>query len=296
MIRAAIAIISVFLLAGCNRDAPSESNAATQSIKLGDLSIALSTDRVELTTVDRLTLTLAATYPLDTPYTPDPAYLDALEAAGWTVVSSRVEPPRAAGDGRLVRTSIATLEPWLPGDYEIPGFEVTWNDLSAAVDPIAVTVTPLLADDDPLAESAELTELRDAPEASDSPRVLIVVVGAAVVLGAVAAVTFVRGGRRDRDFDPADAFRAAERTARRIADSSEVSREDLDRLAEAVRTAERLGAPGGGEVIRRLEIARFSPTPPSAVDRAAIARDVEAYVRTAHDVFRVEHRGGGAHR
>ncbi len=117
------------------------------------VTLTLTLDRRELTTVDNLLLTLEVeAAESDRVAFPNPA-------AGFGEFESAGDRPAAArlgADGRVTRGHIYEIEPFLPGEFEIPALTVVLNgSTEIETDPLTVTVTSVL--DDP--ENAELRDI-----------------------------------------------------------------------------------------------------------------------------------------
>ncbi|MEM7754337.1 MAG: hypothetical protein AAF297_01735 [Planctomycetota bacterium] len=291
----AVLFVAVFVLAACAPSDTTPGPAATQSTAAGELTLTIAASDTQLTTTDRLTLTLTAEYPTTANYAHDPAFLDAVESAGWTIVATHADPPRLIQAGRLARTSTAILEPFLPGDYEIPSLTATFAGETATLDPIPVSVNGLLPEDDLLAESPELAELRKPPPIIEDNSTALPVVIAIVVTFTAVVLIIRRNATTPTDASPADQLRDAVRTVRRIADASAIDCDDLTALHAAVQTAEHHTSATDPALTADLEHARFGPNPPSAQRAGELAERSASFVRTAQDMFLVEQRRGGAH-
>jgi len=277
------------LPASCGSEADPPSVAETRTVRAGNVTVTLSVSDTEITTVDRIEVALTARSPRDEPFDADAAFAEAIAAEGWTVVSATTRPPSLEGE-HLVSTTVAVIEPYLPGEYAVPGIIVAADGNAATLQDIPVTVASVLPDGDPLQQSPELAELREpppAPEGGPGAVTLVTFVAAGLSLACIAAA---RMSARRHDPTTADLLQDAARTARRIADAPAVTPDDLDDLDRAVRTA----APHAGRtdpsLIADLERARFAPSPPPDRELAALAERSEAYVRTTRDMFLVEQR------
>jgi hypothetical protein len=289
-----LAAITLATLPACNTDEPADTDSVETSTTVGDLIATLAASDTEITTTDRIELTLTAVYPQSQAVTLRDQLVEALEAADWTIISLATTPPTLAGD-RLTHTTTAVIEPWLPGDAAIPAIELDFEGQLATLGPIPITVTSLLAEGDALAESPELADLRAPPPAADdNTSALPIVISIVVVFGGVLFI-IRRNATAPAGPSPAEDLRSAEHTARRIADASTIDADGLAALHAAVRTAEHHTQAADPVLTADLEHARFGPMPPSARRCAELAGRTEAFVRTAHEMFLVEHKRGGAH-
>lgn len=143
----------VLCAAGC-APADREPAATVEQVREADgATLRLTLDRRELTTVETLLLTLEVeAAESDRVAFPNPAAnFGEFEAAG-----DRPAAARLGEDGRVTRGHSYTLEPFLPGEFDVPSLTVTLNgSTEIATDPVTVTVTSVL--DDP--ESADLRDI-----------------------------------------------------------------------------------------------------------------------------------------
>lgn len=263
--------------------------AASTTATAHDITITLSLSDTSLTTVDRTSLTVDLTYPPETLPAFTPPITEAIEAAGWIVVSAETAEPRLAprdDAGRLRRRTTATIEPSLPGELPIPAFTVALpNGDAVTTEPLPITVATLLPEDDPLADAPELTQERDTPPDPRASPLPFIVAGGAVLVGAITAIAlFLR--RKPKAQDPRADLRRLARLARRIADRDALAQQDLDTLDRALREAIRLAGANErdhAELLARLERARFGPLPPPPEAARDLAEHTAASVRTMQE-------------
>ena len=123
-------------------------------------TLRLTLDRLTLTTVDSLVLTIeveaAESDEIEFP-TPDS------EFGEFESVGDEAIPARLGEDGRVTRSHRYELEPFLPGEFEFPALTVVLNgSAEITTEPMTITVTSVL--DDP-----EAAELRDIGGPMDVP-------------------------------------------------------------------------------------------------------------------------------
>ena len=289
-------LLLAFLLPACTDSTAPPAPAAQRELELDAITLNLRVDDTDITTTDRITVTLDTDYPADQTVAPTIEFDQALADAGWTLIARHDDPPRRLDRSRLRRTTTVVIEPFLPGDYEIPGFTINAGDRSARLEPVPVTVAALLPEDDPVDESPELTELKEPPPpAPDATTPIAVVAVSAAAVAAIAGFAVALRRRGPTQPTPSEQLRAAERAARRIADAPEVTNAHLEELHAAVRTAEQIAAQRDADLAADLERARFGPTPPPFEAKADLARRAETFVRTAAKTFHEEHNAKGAH-
>lgn len=132
----------VVLLSGCRTGGESSGPAIEQHHENGAAAISLQVDRDEITVADSLLVTLEATVPEgETLKFPEPG-----EKLGeFTLVGTTESEPRLGEDSRITLTRVYELEPFLPGDYEIPSLEISFGDgQSIATEPVSIAVVSVL--------------------------------------------------------------------------------------------------------------------------------------------------------
>ncbi len=134
--------------------------AITQSHELGDLRLELTLDKAVLTTVEsallRLEVECAESDSIEFP--------DIGDGFGeFAVTQAQTLPTRLVEGGRVVQGREFELQPFLPGEFELPSLTVISNGADEiATDPFAVLVESVL-------EDPETAELRDIGEPVDIP-------------------------------------------------------------------------------------------------------------------------------
>jgi hypothetical protein len=124
--------------------------AVERTVRQGPASVTLSLDRTNMTAAERLTLRLLVTSPAGAAMDWPPITVGE-KLGGFTVVTRR-DPPPALGDGGATTTGVeVVLEPFLPGQYQIPAFIFGFRSPGAerttiSTEPVAVTVRSLLGD------------------------------------------------------------------------------------------------------------------------------------------------------
>ena len=142
--------------AGSTNPAP----AIVQQLGGDGARLDLSLDRDVLTTAENAILRLEVeSAETDSVEFPDPE--DGF--GGFAAIGDEPLGDRLSDDGRVVRGREYVLQPFLPGEYEIPSLNVVINGTSQlATDPIAIAVESVL-------EDTEAAELRDIAEPVDIP-------------------------------------------------------------------------------------------------------------------------------
>lgn len=122
--------------------------------------LQLSLDRESMTTAESLLLRLEIECAEDD----EVEFPDARDGLGeFAVVEESTLPDRLRDGGRVVRGREYVLQPFLPGDYELPALEVTLNESSqVSTEPVKLAVQSVL-------EDPQSAELRDITEPVDIP-------------------------------------------------------------------------------------------------------------------------------
>jgi len=171
-------------------------------IERGPLRVHVGVDRDELTVAEALTLTIEASvepaHVLDLPELGDRDREGDVSLAPLRIVDERREGAHLDADGRIVESVTLVLEPYLPGEFEIPSITVRARPIEGAGEaveastrPIAITVRSLLASDD-----LELPALRDVIDPTYSIEVPLggIVAALAIAGGLVCGIVLI--GRR----------------------------------------------------------------------------------------------------
>jgi len=198
-ITCASAAIAIILLAGCSERSPSPSaDAPALSTEAGDtraaVTVALRDDAITTAQRTELTITKSTSKGVEIA---SPTIEDLL--APWRV--SRTDAPvRTSGVDRVTTTTIYRLDPFLPGEYEIPTLEFAWTD-SNTDETGTFTTEPLLAHVTSVLDENSGNELADIkPLATPAPEpnwpVLIIVAGSTAALLAIATFVLARRAKR----------------------------------------------------------------------------------------------------
>lgn len=173
-------------------------------IERGPLRVHVGVDRDELTVAEALTLTIEASvepgYVLDLPDLGDRDREGDVSVAPMRIIDEHRESAHMDANGRIVESVTLVLEPYLPGEVEIPAISVrarllrdagAGEAVEASTRPIAVTVRSLLVSDDLV-----LPELRDVIDPTYSIEVPVggVVAALAIAGGLVCGIVLI--GRR----------------------------------------------------------------------------------------------------
>ncbi len=157
-------LLSAAAFAGCLLSCSTADREPVESIeqvyKADGATLTLTLDRRALSTVDRLLLTLEVeAAESDRVAFPNPAS----SFGEFESVNDEPAPARLGAEDRVTHGHRYELEPFLPGEFDIPALAVVLNDSSEIkTDPVTVTVTSVL--DDP-----ENSELRDIGDPVDIP-------------------------------------------------------------------------------------------------------------------------------
>ncbi len=264
---AGLVLVLASLPLGCRGKAePEVSSAELRSESEDDASgvrVAVSVDRAEIETVDRVGVTLEVVRPAGMGIgwsEPD------WGAAGWERIGRVDAPRRVLADGSIEERAVVTLEPFLDGAYQVPALSVAVGERLVSTTPLDVRVVSVLGADD----TGELAEA--APAAMANTEIArgtgLIVAAVAVALGALLVVWRLTGTRRGEPMDeapePVEALRMA--ADGRLAGP--------DALAHVHRAIDRLDGERAGllrPLAARCERARFSPA--GGEDAGSIARD-----------------------
>ncbi len=157
-----VALAACLVLGACaaGTDPVQQEPSVIREIAAGGSSLTLTLDRDTLTVVDTVTLGLD----LESNETDRAEFPDSTEGFGqFAVILDESAGDSLLEDGRLVRRRRYVLQPFLPGEYEIPSLTVVVNDaneLSTA--PVMVQVESVLQDQ-------QDSELRDIAGPVDVP-------------------------------------------------------------------------------------------------------------------------------
>lgn len=251
------------------------------------------------------------------------AYSKALEGAGWTVVRTEVGAPSLAEDGSIAIRATYVLEPFLDGEYTVPGLDLVGRGSSGeatggTLEGGSVVVESVLPEaeqnTDPLgvmagadagAEKNEadptpadaplgtLTPPPPVPEPGVGPvTIALLGVGLLAIAGLVRTV-FV-AGRRTVSARSEDPVARLDRLARVDAPDAGVLDEAHASLADAIRRADPIAVAqdaGLSGLLDRFERARYAPVEPSATERGRLIAEA---ARSARALPASSERGGSA--
>ncbi len=163
--------ITLLLVGGCRKS----SNVSTSDVdytvdevfERGPLTVHVRLDRVELNIAQKLQLQLEAS--TDSDYDVILPKVDKI-LTQFGILDWYRHPDRLDADQRLIRTQDYELEPYLSGDYEIPGLTFVFYDANdpndtheLTTEPITVKVTSLLGDDRNDLTIADIEDVVDVP-------------------------------------------------------------------------------------------------------------------------------------
>ena len=155
-------VVLALILAGvaqsCGSAGPGESDivsAITQTHEMGDLRLELTLDKASLTTVQSLLLRLQIECSegdsIDFPNLSD-------GLGEFAVTRVRTLPTRLIQGGRVVHGRDYELQPFLPGEYDVPPLTVVSSSAGEiSTEPLKVSVESVLEDP----QSAELRDIAD---------------------------------------------------------------------------------------------------------------------------------------
>ena len=153
-----LALMLAAVTQSCGTAGPGESElppAITQSHEMGDLRLELTLDKAALTTVQsallRLQIECSEGDSIDFPSLND-------GLGEFAVTQVRTLPTRLLEGGRVVHGREYELQPFLPGEYEVPALTVVSNRAGEiSTDSLKVSVESVLEDP----QSAELRDIAD---------------------------------------------------------------------------------------------------------------------------------------
>lgn len=194
----AVAVLALLLAAGSCGESGGDGDQAlppvTQIRESEGARLELYLDRAVMTTADSALLRLE----LECAETDSVEFPDLDEGVGeFAVTRSQALPDRLGQAGNAVRGREYVLQPFLPGDYEIPPLTVVRNGADEiATEPVTVAVESVI-------EDAETAELRDIADPIDVPVPWWWwVVGALLLLAVLAGAAWWLRRRRLRQLEP----------------------------------------------------------------------------------------------
>lgn len=260
--------------------------APAQRIEAGPVRLELSLDRASMNVAQALRLRLrveaAQGVRVDLPAPQE-------KLGGFLVASVHDDPPILGADGTAPRTTLErtfTLEPFLPGTYEVPAIEVPWSrpatgeQGAARTAPAGVRVLSLLPDT-PATSSLDPGPIRGAYEPTP-PRSW----RPALLLGAGALAGLALGGaglwalRRRRAGDP---IAVLEERVGRLSPSlpaGVTAHRACDEIATCIRLALADRIHPGAPSLTPAEMAAW-PTSPSAKELVGRAAEILARLDAA---------------
>ncbi len=209
-------------------------------IERGPLRVHVAVDRDELHVAESLTLTIEASvsdgYVLDLPRLGDRKHSGDVSLAPLRITDERRQGTHMDDGGRIRESLVLTLEPYLPGEFEIPALTFharpiehpgAGEAIEATTRPIAITVRSLLTSDELV-----LPQMRDVVDPAYDFEVPVGGVVAALVIAAGLLAGIVLIGRRliMEPLPPSTIDEARERLdvlARRSLDEEDERRETL---------------------------------------------------------------------
>jgi hypothetical protein len=210
------------------RQADAQPSAPAASVRADAPTLTARVDKAEARVGDALHLSIIAVSPSSTPV----ILPENIDLSPFTELERRLEE-KDLGDGKMRREFVLTVAAYQPGAQEIPAVEVTYfgeggEVLSARTQPIAITITSLIANE----PEPKLKENAGPVPVIQRDYLYAYIAGglAAAGLGAALAL-FIR--RRLR-------ARAAHRPAPPPRPAHEVALERLDRLGAQLASSEDL--------------------------------------------------------
>jgi len=134
---------------------------------------------------------------------------------GWTLTAGEIHKTRR-NKLRFEYTQEIRLEPFLPGEYEIPSMIFRWADAEQGesgelvTDSYSITVTSVLDESDEIPELADIKDVATPERETDWLTIVLISSGAALLVALIAAFAFRRLTReRVRPVDRTPAHAAA---------------------------------------------------------------------------------------
>ncbi|MFN0133136.1 MAG: hypothetical protein ACKVW3_11515 [Phycisphaerales bacterium] len=208
----------------------------------GQFAVRLMTERDEMTVADRLRLEVRVS-------TPPGARAEIADPGprlgGFTIVSREPLTPSPSGTGGLTTGLVFTLEPFLAGDYEIPGFSVACTDASGATtmlvtEPVLIPVRSVVGDDE-ATQPAPIRGIVEPPQRRSTPWLWIAV--STAIATALGGAIVSRNRKLRKEAAPLATALARLEPHRAVAAS--LNAEQADTIIEALRAALRARAGSG---------------------------------------------------
>lgn len=198
---ASILLFAPLLLASCGETGDTQTvsadSALTTEASTADADVTVSVRDGSITTAQRTDLIVRTS-------TTPAIDLDVPELTGdlgeWTVSPFGI-PARETVNGRQIVTRTFRLEPFLPGEYEVPALTFAWTNLDTSesgelsTEPLSVTVTTVLESDD-----AQLSDIKGVatPEKEYDWLTIGLIAGGSALALALLAVFAVRRAMRPK--------------------------------------------------------------------------------------------------
>jgi len=224
-VKAAAPVLLVALLAAaaCRTGSDSRTRQIYQVEKHyqnGPVALTLKVSQQQITVADHIELVLEARAgESDKVQFPAPAADNKL--GKFTVTRTRSGEPRLVEDNQVLRSQIYELEPFLPGDYEIPALTIRFGAGQVIqTDPVPVRVVSVLPD------SSRLPDIKEIAPPVALPRLAPWIYGAVLVALAAAGFWFWRRRRKQREkpATPAPPHERALRELRKLMEEDLISK------------------------------------------------------------------------
>ncbi|MCK4872821.1 MAG: hypothetical protein KAS72_08865 [Phycisphaerales bacterium] len=177
------------------KEPAAQSGQAEYSVEQGPIRVVLAVNTTRVTVTDRIDLVIQVAADPDIVVTwPDIGE----RLGGLTVISQAEQTPLLDADDRMVRRTYITLEPFLPGEFEIPPLTFRYTSGTGADDagelvtlPIPITVVSLLDD----AQATTLGDIHNIIRPTSLDRRLLwfgIPIAVAVALGMCVMIRLMR--------------------------------------------------------------------------------------------------------
>jgi len=223
-VKAAAPVLLVALLAAACRTGPGPRTPQASPIEKhyqnGPVALTLKVSRRQITAADHVELVLEARAgESDKVQFPTPAADRKL--GKFTVTRTRSGEPRLVGDNQVLRSQVYELEPFLPGDYEIPALTIRFGaGRVIKTDPVPVRVVSVLPD------SSRLPDIKEIVPPVALPRLAPWIYGAVLVALVAAGFWFWRWRRKqhEKPAAPAPPHERALRELRKLMEEDLISK------------------------------------------------------------------------
>lgn len=223
---------------GCNDHRDDSPTGASRTVQRGGATFTAAVDAIEIGAADRVVVTVSAAAP--TGALVELPLFDG-EVGDFSVVEISPIETRVMGDGRVEKSRRIVLEPFLPGEYEIPSLVFAWlpdEGEPTLVQTPEIVIRVLSSLGDVPAESG-LAPWRGVVEVEDPARSTMWAVAAAAAVCALGIVGVIAWRRRPRRTSASgvDPLRALAEAAVAEHEDEERTRSDLDACVSALRAA-----------------------------------------------------------